>query len=79
MGFDEKMQKQKYIYIMNFLAQKKKNSRTQIQTKKNKITTADEEQEIREKKEVEQVSRDLIEAKNLIKSKPSPSKKSTTN
>lgn len=28
-----------------------------------------------EKKEVEQVSRDLIEAKNLIKSKPSPSKK----
>lgn len=29
-----KMQKQKYIYIMNFLAQKKKNSRTQIQTKK---------------------------------------------
>lgn len=46
-----KMQKQKYIYIMNFLAQKKKNSRTQIQTKKkNKITTADEEQEIREKK-----------------------------
>lgn len=71
MGFDEDAKTK----IMNFLAQKKKNSRTQIQTKKNKITTADEEQEIREKKEVEQVSRDLIEAKNLIKSKPSPSKK----
>lgn len=47
-----KMQKQKYIYIYNELpCTEKKNSRTQIQTKKkNKITTADEEQEIREKK-----------------------------
>lgn len=58
---------------------KKRTQELKSRRKKNKITTADEEQEIREKKEVEQVSRDLIEAKNLIKSKPSPSKKSTTN
>lgn len=54
---------------------KKRTQELKSRRKKNKITTADEEQEIREKKEVEQVSRDLIEAKNLIKSKPSPQKK----